>query len=88
MNTNFQVIDLTRLGIKPESTAQETDALYHSAIRAVKKIAANGYLPSIAISPGINLILYGFFNAHKELACGFSRKYFASARAVIYFIVC
>ena len=27
MNTNFQVIGLTRLGIKPESTAQETDAL-------------------------------------------------------------
>ena len=30
MNTNFKVIGLTRLGIKPESTAQETDALYHS----------------------------------------------------------
>ena len=28
MNTNFKVIGLTRLGIKPESTAQETDALY------------------------------------------------------------
>ena len=27
MNTNFKVIGLTRLGIKPESTAQETDAL-------------------------------------------------------------
>ena len=27
MNTNFTVIGLTRLGIKPESTAQETDAL-------------------------------------------------------------
>ena len=26
MNTNFKVIGLTRLGIKPESTAQETDA--------------------------------------------------------------
>ena len=26
MNTNFKVFDLTRLGIKPESTAQETDA--------------------------------------------------------------
>ena len=25
-----KVIGLTRLGIKPESTAQETDALYHS----------------------------------------------------------
>ena len=36
MNTNFKVIDLTRLGIKPKSTAQETDALYHSAICAVK----------------------------------------------------
>ena len=32
MNTNFKVIGLTRLGIKPESTAQETDAPYHSAI--------------------------------------------------------
>ena len=32
MNTNFKVIGLTRLGIKPESTAQETDALYHSTI--------------------------------------------------------
>ena len=31
MNTNVKVIGLTRLGIKPESTAQETDALYHSA---------------------------------------------------------
>ena len=31
-NTNFIVIGLTRLGIKPESTAQKTDALYHSAI--------------------------------------------------------
>ena len=27
MNTNFKVIGLTRLGIKPKSTAQETDAL-------------------------------------------------------------
>ena len=32
MNANFKVIGLTRLGIKPESTAPETDALYHSAI--------------------------------------------------------
>ena len=32
VNTNFKVIGLTRLGIKPESTAHETDALYHSAI--------------------------------------------------------
>ena len=38
MNTNFKVIGLTQLGIKPESTAQETDALYHSAIRAVSII--------------------------------------------------
>ena len=30
MNSNFKVIGLTRLGIKPESTAQETDAPYHS----------------------------------------------------------
>ena len=30
MNTNVKVIGLTRLGIKPESTAQETDAPYHS----------------------------------------------------------
>ena len=36
MNSNFEVIGLTRLGIKPESTAQETDASYHSAIGAVK----------------------------------------------------
>ena len=35
VNTNFKVIGLTRLGIKPESTAQETDAPYHSAIWAV-----------------------------------------------------
>ena len=27
MNTNFKLIALTRLGIKPESTALETDAL-------------------------------------------------------------
>ena len=27
MNTNFEVIGLTRLGIKPESTAPEADAL-------------------------------------------------------------
>ena len=32
MNTNVKVIGLTRLGIKPESTAQETDAPYYSAI--------------------------------------------------------
>ena len=32
MNTNIKVIGLTRLGIKPESTAQETNAPYHSAI--------------------------------------------------------
>ena len=38
MNTNFEVIGLTRLGIKPESTAHETDALYHSAIGAVKLV--------------------------------------------------
>ena len=37
MNTNFIVIGLTRLGIKPESTAQETDAPYHSAINSVKE---------------------------------------------------
>ena len=30
MNTNVKVIGLTRLGIKQESTAQETDAPYHS----------------------------------------------------------
>ena len=30
MNTNFKVIGLTRLGIKPESTAQETDALFYT----------------------------------------------------------
>ena len=35
VKTNVKVIGLTRLGIKPESTAQETDAPYHSAIRAV-----------------------------------------------------
>ena len=29
VNTNVKVIGLTRLGIKPQSTAQETDALYH-----------------------------------------------------------
>ena len=33
VNTNFKVIGLTRLGIKPKSTAQEIDALYHSAIK-------------------------------------------------------
>ena len=27
MNTNFKVISLTRLGMKPESTAPDTDAL-------------------------------------------------------------
>ena len=27
MNTNFEVIGLTRLGIKPKSTAAEADAL-------------------------------------------------------------
>ena len=32
MNTNVKVIGLTRRGIKPESTAHETDALY-SGIR-------------------------------------------------------
>ena len=32
MNANFEVIGLTRLGIKPESTAQETDAPHHSAV--------------------------------------------------------
>ena len=36
MNTIFKVIGLTRLGIKPESTAQETDAPYHSVICVVK----------------------------------------------------
>ena len=38
MNTNFKVIGLTRLGIKPESTAKETDALYHSAKDAFLKL--------------------------------------------------
>ena len=32
VNSNFKVIGLTRLGIKPESTAQVTDALHHWAI--------------------------------------------------------
>ena len=32
VNTNFKVIGLTRLGMKPESTAQHTDAPYHLAI--------------------------------------------------------
>ena len=40
MNTDFKVIGLTRLGIKPGSTAQETDAPYHSAIRAWGSIAS------------------------------------------------
>ena len=31
VNTNVKVIGLTRLGIEPQSTAQETDAPYHSA---------------------------------------------------------
>ena len=35
MNTNFKVIGLTRLGIKPESTAQETDALYLGHLSAL-----------------------------------------------------
>ena len=34
MNTKFKVIGLTRLGIKPESTAPEAYS-YHSAIQAV-----------------------------------------------------
>ena len=37
-NTNIKVIGLTLLGIKPESTAQKTDAPYHSAIWAVSGI--------------------------------------------------
>ena len=37
MNANVKVIGLTRLGIKPESTATEADAPYHSAILAVMK---------------------------------------------------
>ena len=36
VNINFKVVGLTRLGIKPESTAQETDAVYHSAVWAVE----------------------------------------------------
>ena len=32
MNTNFKVFGLIELRIKPESTAQETDAPYHSPI--------------------------------------------------------
>ena len=45
VNTNFKVIGLTRLGIKPESTAQEADALYHSAIWAVTRCPEPLLLP-------------------------------------------
>ena len=37
MNTNFTVIGLTRLGIKPESTAQETDAPYTTRPSELKR---------------------------------------------------
>ena len=50
MNTNFKVIGLTRLGIKPESTAQETGALYHSAIRDLET-KATGFVQSRPIAP-------------------------------------
>ena len=40
MNTNFKVIGLTRLGIKPKSTAPEADALttgpYELLMRMIK----------------------------------------------------
>ena len=45
MNTNFKVIGLTRLGIKPESTAPEADALttrpFELLNRNVGKVTAN-----------------------------------------------
>ena len=38
MNTNFKVIDLTRLEIKRKSTAQETDALATRPSELFKKV--------------------------------------------------
>ena len=60
MNTNFKVVGLTRLGTKPESTAQETDAPYHSAIWAVKsdmKVTEYGVPQSSVLGP-LPFLLY------------------------------
>ena len=46
MYTNFKVIGLTRLGIKPASLAPETDAL---TTRPSELFAAGGCIPSVEI---------------------------------------
>ena len=47
MNTNFNVIGLTRLGIKAKSTASEAGALYHSANGAAAMASARSGVTSI-----------------------------------------
>ena len=42
MNTNFKVIGLTRLGIKPKSTAPEADALTtYKIVRIISNVKTN-----------------------------------------------
>ena len=48
MNANVKVIGLTRLGIKPESTAQETDSLYLSATELVSSTDINPWSNHLA----------------------------------------
>ena len=47
MNTNFNVIGLTRLGIKAKSTASEAGALYHSANGAATMASEQSGVTSI-----------------------------------------
>ena len=69
MNTNFKVIGLTRLGIKPESTAQETDAPFHSAIRAVKNLSAMVYRLSVLPRAFLKLSMIVIAVVQKGLRC-------------------
>ena len=58
MNSNFKVIGLTRLGIQPESTAQETDALYNSAVvtsYGYKIVAVGGLSPDKIAVMGVSM---------------------------------
>ena len=67
MNTNFKVIGLTRLGIKPKSTAQDTDALHHSAISAV--IFLHPHNNERAENSVCTVIFISFQNITRENVC-------------------
>ena len=56
MNTNFKIIDLTRLEIKPKSTAPEADALTTRPSEQLSGIARN-----FKLEGGV---IFTFFQAH------------------------